>query len=111
MKSFDEFLLDLAPQARKESKKSVGALEQGCEVGQTSQERPAGQETEPWEIVYFKLYKSQMPVVETLPVGLAVAWAALKEALVAVSRWLIKPDLGHLALDRSKETNFVATCQ
>jgi hypothetical protein len=23
-----------------------------------------GQETEPWEIVYFKLYKSQMPVVE-----------------------------------------------
>src|ERR1700693_2853266 len=23
-----------------------------------------GQETEPWEIIYFKLYKSQMPVVE-----------------------------------------------
>jgi hypothetical protein len=23
-----------------------------------------GRETEPWEIVYFKLYKSQMPVVE-----------------------------------------------
>jgi hypothetical protein len=23
-----------------------------------------GKETEPWEIVYFKLYKSQLPVVE-----------------------------------------------
>lgn len=23
-----------------------------------------GQETEPWELVYFKLYKSQLPVVE-----------------------------------------------
>ena len=23
-----------------------------------------GQETEPWEIIYFKLYKSQIPVVE-----------------------------------------------
>src|SRR2546425_10811122 len=23
-----------------------------------------GQETEPWEIIYFKLYKSQMPVIE-----------------------------------------------
>jgi hypothetical protein len=23
-----------------------------------------GQETEPWEIVYFKLYKSQIPVIE-----------------------------------------------
>ena len=23
-----------------------------------------GRETEPWEIIYFKLYKSQMPVVE-----------------------------------------------
>jgi hypothetical protein len=23
-----------------------------------------GQETEPWEIIYFKLYKSQLPVVE-----------------------------------------------
>src|ERR1700686_61455 len=24
----------------------------------------AGKETEPWEIIYFKLYKSQIPVVE-----------------------------------------------
>jgi hypothetical protein len=24
-----------------------------------------GKETEPWEIIYFKLYKSQLPVVET----------------------------------------------
>jgi hypothetical protein len=23
-----------------------------------------GKETEPWEIIYFKLYKSQLPVVE-----------------------------------------------
>ena len=23
-----------------------------------------GRETEPWEIIYFKLYKSQMPVIE-----------------------------------------------
>jgi len=23
-----------------------------------------GQETEPWEIVYFKVYKSQLPVIE-----------------------------------------------
>ncbi len=23
-----------------------------------------GRETEPWEIVYFKLYKSQIPVIE-----------------------------------------------
>jgi hypothetical protein len=23
-----------------------------------------GRETEPWEIVYFKLYQSQMPVIE-----------------------------------------------
>jgi hypothetical protein len=23
-----------------------------------------GQETEPWEIIYFKLYKSQIPVIE-----------------------------------------------
>ena len=23
-----------------------------------------GKETEPWEIVYFKLYKSQMPIIE-----------------------------------------------
>ncbi|MFZ3370043.1 MAG: hypothetical protein WA239_23230, partial [Candidatus Sulfotelmatobacter sp.] len=25
---------------------------------------PTGQETEPWEIVYFKLYQSQIPVVD-----------------------------------------------
>ena len=25
---------------------------------------PTGKETEPWEIVYFKLYKSQIPVIE-----------------------------------------------
>jgi hypothetical protein len=25
---------------------------------------PTGKETEPWEIIYFKLYKSQLPVVE-----------------------------------------------
>jgi hypothetical protein len=24
----------------------------------------SGKETEPWEIIYFKLYKSQLPVVE-----------------------------------------------
>jgi hypothetical protein len=23
-----------------------------------------GRETEPWEVIYFKLYKSQLPVVE-----------------------------------------------
>ena len=26
--------------------------------------RPDGQETEPWEIIYFKVYKSQLPVIE-----------------------------------------------
>lgn len=26
--------------------------------------RLTGKETEPWEIIYFKLYKSQLPVVE-----------------------------------------------
>jgi hypothetical protein len=31
-----------------------------------------GKETEPWEIIYFKLYKSQLPVVEK-----AVEMAAL----------------------------------
>ena len=28
------------------------------------QKELTGQETEPWEIIYFKLYKSQIPVVE-----------------------------------------------
>ena len=27
-------------------------------------ERETGRETEPWEIIYFKLYQSQMPVIE-----------------------------------------------
>jgi len=25
---------------------------------------PTGNETEPWEVIYFKLYKSQIPVIE-----------------------------------------------
>ena len=28
------------------------------------QKELTGQETEPWEIIYFKLYKSQIPVIE-----------------------------------------------
>jgi hypothetical protein len=38
-----------------------------CQKEQFKQkvEKPlTGQETEPWEIIYFKLYKSQLPVVE-----------------------------------------------
>jgi hypothetical protein len=31
-----------------------------CEV----EKELTGQETEPWEIIYFKLYKSQIPVIE-----------------------------------------------
>jgi hypothetical protein len=30
----------------------------------TTGNRTPGKETEPWEIIYFKLYKSQLPVVE-----------------------------------------------
>ena len=81
----------LPPQARKELKE-VG-LDQGGGVGQNSAARDrqhfdcatwlhkarempreefkqevekelTGRETEPWEMMYFKLYKSQMPVVE-----------------------------------------------
>src|SRR5438552_10671793 len=31
---------------------------------QEVQKELTGQETEPWEIIYFKLYKSQIPVIE-----------------------------------------------
>jgi hypothetical protein len=34
------------------------------EFKQAVEKELTGQETEPWEIVYFKLYKSQIPVVE-----------------------------------------------
>jgi len=37
------------------------------------QKELTGQETEPWEIIYFKLYKSQIPVIEQ-----AIETAALK---------------------------------
>ncbi len=34
------------------------------EFGRGVERHLAGQETEPWEIIYFKLYKSQLPVIE-----------------------------------------------
>ncbi len=45
---------------------SLGAGKDGLEAaqGQEVERELTGQETEPWEIIYFKLYKSQSPVVE-----------------------------------------------
>ena len=37
---------------------SAGTIQEG------GREAPDGEETEPWEIIYFKLYKSQLRVVE-----------------------------------------------
>jgi hypothetical protein len=34
------------------------------EFKQEAERELTGQETEPWEVIYFKLYKSQLPVVE-----------------------------------------------
>ena len=34
------------------------------EFKQEVERKLTGQETEPWEVIYFKLYKSQLPVVE-----------------------------------------------
>ena len=42
-------------------------------VQEGSGERTDGRETEPWEIIYFKLYQSQVPVIEK-----AIETAALK---------------------------------
>ena len=41
---------------------SQGATQGGVQAG--SGTHLTGKETEPWEIIYFKLYKSQLPVVE-----------------------------------------------
>jgi hypothetical protein len=35
-----------------------------AEFKQAVEKELTGRETEPWEIIYFKLYQSQMPVVE-----------------------------------------------
>ena len=47
-----------------------------------------GKETEPWEIIYFKLYKSQLPVVEQ-----ALETAALMLGNGQVARLLPGDDL------------------
>ena len=44
-------------------------LHKACELPKETFKREVekhlnGQETEPWEIIYFKLYKSQLPVIE-----------------------------------------------
>ncbi len=41
---------------------SQGTTERGFQAGGGA--APDGQETEPWELIYFKLYKSQLPVIE-----------------------------------------------
>ena len=48
-----------------------------------------GRETEPWEIVYFKLYQSQMPVIEK-----AIETAAL---MLGIPRLLFGNDLCRLS--------------
>jgi hypothetical protein len=89
LKSFDEFLTrrfpesrrkayylmsiheHLPPQARKELKQ-VGCatwLHKAREMPKDEFKREVekeltGKETEPWEIIYFKLYKSQIPIIE-----------------------------------------------
>jgi len=35
-----------------------------CDFKKEVERELTGRETEPWEIIYFKLYQSQMPVIE-----------------------------------------------
>ena len=51
-----------------------------------------GRETEPWEIIYFKLYKSQIPVVEQ-----AIETAALMLGIGQIPRLLSGDDLCRLS--------------
>jgi hypothetical protein len=47
--------------------RNLGAQSQGAvegEIQRSGRASPHGKETEPWEIIYFKVYKSQLPVVE-----------------------------------------------
>ena len=91
MKSFDEFLEKRFPESRRKQLREVGwtkarelvklARRDGTEFDcapwvHKARELPkeefkrevdrylTGKETEPWEIIYFKLYKSQLSVVE-----------------------------------------------
>ena len=57
-----------------------------------------GWETEPWEIIYFKLYKSQLPVVEH-----AIETAALMLGRRQVPRLLFGDDLRRLLGGRNME--------
>jgi len=54
LKSFDEFL------TRRHKARSLPKDEFKREV----EKELTGRETEPWEIIYFKLYKTQIPIVE-----------------------------------------------
>jgi hypothetical protein len=40
-----------------------------------------GQETEPWEVMYFKLYKSQLPVVEQAIETAGLCWGRISPAV------------------------------
>ena len=64
---------------------TLGAQSQGASKGRLRSEVErylTGKETEPWEIIYFKLYKSQLPVVER---ALEIAGAHARQRQIA---WL-----------------------
>ncbi len=46
----------------------------------------AGKETEPWEIIYFKFYQSQMPVIEKAIETAALMLGSDRSLEVTVSR-------------------------
>jgi len=66
---------DRASQAGEEGQTAASIVQPGCtghtgnaempkEFKQEVEKELTGRETEPWEIIYFKLYKSQTPVIE-----------------------------------------------
>jgi hypothetical protein len=76
LNSFDEFLEKRFPESRRKAYYLMGIHEHLPkqtrkhlkQVGWTKaaelNRHLTGKETEPWEIIYFKLYKNQLPVVE-----------------------------------------------
>jgi len=63
--------LELAKIARREGRPSI--VQPGCtrparcprsSLSRKWRRKLTGKETEPWEIIYFKLYKSQIPIIE-----------------------------------------------
>ena len=61
LKSFDEFLERRFPESRRKAYYLMSIHEH---LPPRARKELTGRETEPWEIIYFKLYQSQMPVVE-----------------------------------------------